>query len=416
MNNPVSDNKVLQPVIAILLILFTVFMAPKLSISTTKIIDNTYFKLFFIIVIILLAKKHLSISLICLIIFFIILNNSSNKQKEIKQEAISYGNKIGKLLKDLKQLNTDAKIPFATVYPSVKDKTESNIPFATLHPSVNGKTVPDIPISVAVADVSSYNGITNSIVGSAVPITSNITPSAAKTIVSTNDVCNNIISNIKNNNSEYTKNISINEQTIRNQASKVNDPNESQQLNNTADKLATAREAVTSIVNNKDVETNHELLKSLVKSDLLKNASTTALKSGDELTALQLDQASLSHSNVANSLIQSNILKSTGQYNLSDAHLKASLNMISYNNNMEMSLDAFNKGDYILSKKYHDSANAYLDNNITLNDKIKGFVVENSNKIYEKTPTSNTKKYDSKIENDIIVNINGLENYEYANF
>jgi len=84
---------------------------------------------------------------------------------------------------------------------------------------------------------------------------------------------------------------------------------------------------------------------------------------------------------------------------------------------MELSLDAFNKGDYVLSKKYQDLANTYLDSNITLNDNIKGITVENSNNLYEQvnlnTPQQNIKTNCKRPTNE---NINGIEQFEYANF
>jgi hypothetical protein len=126
------------------------------------------------------------------------------------------------------------------------------------------------------------------------------------------------------------------------------------------------------------------------------------------MTSNQLDQASLSNANMANSLIQCKILKSKNK-NISDSHLNASLNMINYNNNMELSLDAFNKGNYDQSKKYHDLANTYLENNITLNDHIKGITSEDSNKLYEQVEQNNSNCND-------VPNITGIDNYEYANF
>jgi hypothetical protein len=416
MINSISDNKVLQPVIAILLILFTVFMAPKLSKSNSKFINNIYFKIFFIIVIILLAKKHLSISLICLIIFFIIINNHPKDTKDNNLIQHSNEKKTVKFLDDIDPEPPKPEPPKPEPPKPEPVNPEPTKPFPTVHPLINGKNIPNIPISVASTSLT-YNTISDTIIGSAIPITPNITPAAAKTIVLTNDISNNIISNIKNNNSEYTKNMTINEQNIRIQASNSHDSIESQQLINTADKLATARDAATSIVNNKDVETNNELLKSLVKSDLLKNASINAFNSGDILSAKQLEQASLSHANVANSFIQSKMLKSSGQTKLWDTHMKASLNIINYNNNMELSLDAFNKGDYVLSKKYQDLANTYLDNNITLNDNIKGITVENSNKLYEQV-NLNTPQISSNnnCNRSVSKNINGIEQFEYANF
>jgi len=179
MLNSISDNKVLQPVIAILLILFAVFMAPKLSKSNSKFINNIYFKIFFIIVIILLAKKNLSISLICLIIFFIIINNTHEETNLLKP------NNEKKTVKFSEELELEEEQPIK--------------PFPTLHPSVDGKNIPNIPISVASTSLT-YNTISDTILGSAIPITPNITPSTVKTIISTNDISNNIISNIKNNN------------------------------------------------------------------------------------------------------------------------------------------------------------------------------------------------------------------------
>ena len=393
LNNSNSENKILGPVIAILLILFAVFMAPKLPKSATHLMNNNVFKVIFIIIIILLAKKHLAVSLISLIIFFIIINNH---QSENHKKTVRFSNNT--------PINTLINTPINNT-PINNVKSTS---FPDLHPLVNGITIPDISISVASSNVLSDDVRKTTIISSALPITPNITPTASNIIVNSNNVSDNIISNIKNNKSKYINDITATEKKLRHDASKNTDVNVSQNLINDADKLASARIAITSIMNDKDVDTNHELLKSLVKADILKNASINASKNGDKITSNQLDQASLSNANMANSLIQCKILK-TKNKNISDSHLNASLNMINYNNNMELSLDAFNKGNYDQSKKYHDLANTYLENNITLNDHIKGITSEDSNKLYEQVEQTNSNCND-------VPNITGIDNYEYANF
>jgi len=473
-----SDNKVLGPVIAILLILFAVFMAPKLSKNTTNFIDNSYFKIIFLLVIILLAKKNIVISLICLIIFFILLNssqvNNSEEQEDtleqqpvntleqqhvntLEQQPVNNTEQLVNIIEQpvdltIQQVNplepqvkhfipsvniTDQPVnityppviitnppinitdpPVNITDPPVKTVrfSEDNTPFATLHPSVDGIIIPNIPISIASSNVLSDDVRSITIAASTIPITPDITESASKTIVDVSKMSDKIIDNIKDNKDEYIDVITQNEKTIRENANNLNNPEESQQLFDTADKLATVRNAVTDIINNNNPDINHVILKSLVKSDLLKEAAANASNSGDHLTSKQLDQVSLSNANVANSLIQSNILKSSpNSETLWDAHIKSSLNMINYNHNMEMSLDAFNKGNYVLSKKYHDLANTYLDNNITLNGNIKGIAAEKSDKLYEQVNYNNTYA-ETRCDSIPAVNISGVEDYAYANF
>jgi hypothetical protein len=309
------------------------------------------------------------------------------------------------------------------------------IPLPTLAPIINISDVPVIPVSTASANALSDTLRAETLKGSIMPINQDITSNAAATILATNSLTDNIVSNIKENFIDFMDNSIKNEKTIRDQASTLTDTNLSQQLLNTADKLAVGRNAVSSIVNNNDEHTNNQLIKSLVKSDILNNASVQASQSNDPLTAQQLSHASLSQSNIANALVQCNVLKSVAQsaqnngskvdslaiLNIADTHLEASLNMISYNDNMEKALDSYLKGDYDLSKKHAETANSYLKNNLTLNDSTKGFAVESSKKLYAQIPVmsngdNNLVPPASRCDKIAAVNISGLEDYEYANF
>ena len=146
----------------------------------------------------------------------------------------------------------------------------------------------------------------------------------------------------------------------------------------------------------------------------------------------------MSQSNIASALVQSNVLKETAQnmqnnnpiesanvLNIANAHLDASLNMIGYNNNMELSLDATFKGNHDQAKQYEQQANNYLNNNVTLNDSIKGLPIELSNKLYAQVPEMNVPNSNlippnippaNRCDTIPAVDISGIEDNDYANF
>jgi hypothetical protein len=269
--------------------------------------------------------------------------------------------------------------------------------------------------------------------GSTIPITSNTTPDTAKVITTISTTADNIISQIKNNPVEYINNSINNEEMMRTQSKNQTDKTISDHLDNSADKLVITRDAVTSIQNNDNVLINNHILKSIIKSDLLNMASNNAQHKGDSLTAEQLQQASLSQSNVANALVQTHVLKSVAAniqnnglvkdsskiLNIANNHLLASLNMIDYNHYMVLALDAFVHNNYDLSKQYEQKAHSFLLNNITLNDNLKGISGEDSKKLYAEVPPSSMPNNilvppQSRCDTINAANISGWDDYEHA--
>ena len=411
----VSDNQVLGPAVAILLILFAVLVAPKLPSSVTLFVNNIYFKIIFILIIVLLAKQHLALSLISLIIFFIIINNKHTDNNT--------------MYKTQKPLTNSKPQDLENEEPQYLQNEE---PQALLEPSNS------IPISIATNYALSDQMRTNTLNASIMPINKDMAPNAAATIVASTPMVDSIVSNIKDNHNDYVNHCINKENILRKQAENHSDTNISQSLSNSADKLVVGRNAVTAIVNNQDVQTNDQLIKALVKSELLQEASIEASKANDYESADQLKIASVSQSNIASALVQSNVLKETAQnmqnnnpiesanvLNIANAHLDASLNMIGYNNNMELSLDASFKGNHDQAKQYEQQANNYLNNNVTLNDSIKGLPIELSNKLYAQVPEMNVPNSNlippnippaNRCDTIPAVDISGIEDNDYANF
>jgi hypothetical protein len=439
----ISDDKILESIVSILLILFAVLVAPKLPQSVTTFVNNIYFKIIFILALVLLAKKYLVISLICLIIFFVIINNKKTttpSKQRIPNTTTPNTTTTNTTMPKLISINpttistesppryTQPPITLAPVIQPLLTNVPINdtVILPTFAPIINQPVIPNIPIAVASTYALSPSMRADIINGSTIPINNNITPTTASTIIAINPIANNIVTKIKENFTNYINNSVTNEKTMRNQAETHQDGEISQYLLNSADKVAIGRNAISSIINKNDATTNDLLIKSLVKSDLFNDAAMQALQSGDNLSAQQLNQVSLSQSNVANALVQSKILKLTAQNNpsstdasklldIANNHLNASLNIINYNNNMESSLDAHVKGNINLAKQYEDKASLYLKNNVTLSDKIKGIPVKSNilyAEVYDKTPNLVPPK--SKCDNISAVSIPELE--DYANF
>jgi len=119
----------------------------------------------------------------------------------------------------------------------------------------------------------------NIINGVVIQINSNTTPTTASTILAISKIANNIISKMIENSTEYINNTIINENKMRNEAKNNSNIKLIQELENSADKLVISRNAITSIINKKDVDINYDIIKSLVKSDLLREASYKVLAS-----------------------------------------------------------------------------------------------------------------------------------------
>ena len=451
----ISNDAILGPIIAILLILFAVLVAPKLPQSTTKFVNNVYFKIIFIIIIILLANKHLAVSLICLIIFFVIINNKSTVRLQemppqipselsttiiptmtmppmIQEPTMTMPPMIQEPTMTMPQMIQEPTMTMPTMIqePTMTMPTMIQEPTMTMPTMIQEPTMPTLPPQVL------DNNIIN---GSALPITPDITPTTVSTIINMTPTVDTIVSQIKENFTDYIDNTIKNEEILRNQIKSETNHSVVQELDNSANKLVVARNAVTSIVNNNNTFTNDQILTNLVKSDYLIDASNNAMKNGDCISADQLRQASLSQTNIVNSLLQCEALKSaasnaqknglvkesTKLLDNANTHLESSINMINYNHTMEKALDAHTKGNYDQSKMYEQHANEILRNNITLNDEQKGIPVELSTNLYAKVPPSNSPDVHlippnippkSQCDNINAVNISGWTDFGYANF
>jgi hypothetical protein len=480
----ISDDKMLGQIIAILLILFTVLIAHKLPSSVTSIVRNNYFRLFFVIIVILLAKKHLAISLICLIIFFIIntapvnnkiKNGSKNQpqtvnppvtpstqmtqqqmaqvtqpqmtqvtQPQMTQQQMAQVTQPQMTQQQMTQVTQPQMAQVTQPQMTQQQMTQVTQPQMTqqqmtqvTQPQMTPQQmiptptpiIPKIPIALAIQHALSDSMRSDTINGSAIPLHKDITQTTVSTINVVNPIADDIVNKMKENSAEYVNNTLLNEQQMRTNAQLPNiDASVSKELENSANKLALARNAITSIVNNNNVSLNESLLTNLVKSDLLNNASNKASESGDNITANQLQQISQSHLNVINGIIQSDAIKLkadeakknglneafTTISHIADTHLLASLNMKSYNDHMEAALNAFTNGNYELSKKHEKEANTYLQKNLTLNNSIKGVPVESSKNLYEEVHFNSINN--NRCDNIPAVNISGWDDYGHAAF
>ena len=410
----VSDDKILGPTIAILLILFAVFMAPKLPLHATNFVNNIYFKIIFIIIIVLLSKEHLALSLICLIIFFTIISNSHKKYYH-NQDMQSSSYEIEKL----SDLTPDSV--HALIQPPQQDP--ATIGSFPSQPSLcSGSAITNIPIAYAHAYALDDNVRSMTLNACAVALDPNITLRTINTINLVNSTTDIVVSKIKENFTEYINNTIANESILRNHAKITTDPIQLGILTNSADKLLVAANAASSISNNND-NINNNILNSLIKSELLNCAADKSSTDGDTISTQQLQHLSTSISNVTNALIQADILKklaiddqkngSAKLLKIADNHLTASLNMIDYNNNIEESYNAFFQNNYELANQYQRDANHILQKNITLNDNIDGTSVEYSDILYENTsgvPRFNVPT-ESKCDDIKAVNIQGWDDY-----
>lgn len=376
-----NGNKIdtLSVVLSIVLIFVALFVAPNTPTRIYNIINTIYFRILFILVLILLSYENIGISLLLVIIYMIIINNKSNY--DIETYDTNDANDESCCDEELQMCGPE----------DMHMQTLSNIP-----DEIPAPNIASIPISSASETALLTDARTNIINNSTIPITSDLTTETAETITAVNTHVDEIVNNIKTNPQNYITNSTQDEIVLKDQLNKVQNPEVAQVISNDINKIIVSKDAVISMDNNVNPETNELLLKHLIKCDLLNNASKYALAQGDKDTAMQLQQISCSNANVANALVQNNILAKTAiqaeqngaQHEsiklneIASKHLDATLNIVNYNHSMESALDAFTKGDYNASKEYQNKANDFLKNNISLNDSINGLSVEHSEILY----------------------------------
>jgi len=397
-----KKNNTISVVLSIVLILFALFVAPNTPTKIYNIINTIYFRILFILVLILLSYENIGIALLLVIIYMIIINN--------RTYAID---------------NNEDSDEESDMYESKHMQTLSNTQYEAPAPSIES-----IPISSASETALLTDARTNVINNSTIPIVPDLTTRTAETITTINTHVDEIVDNIKTNPQDYIDNSKKDESVLKDQLQKEQNPEVAQVISNDINKIIVSKDAVMSIDNNVNPETNELLLKHLIKCDLLNNASKHALAQGDTDTAMQLQQISCSNANVANALVQNNILATTATQahqngakyesiklnEIASKHLDATLNIVNYNHSMESALDAFTKGDYNAAKSYQDKASEYLKNNVSLNDSINGLSVEHSEILYAQVQPYPNAPLPPVTRCDTIkaVNTTGWDDYDVA--
>jgi len=324
-----SKKNIIGTVISLLLILVIVLIIPKLPPSIDKLIDTTTFKIISIILIILLANNHLDLSIILLIMFLVIINKSSIKKILYKINK--------KSLDDTPIINTD-------LVPA--DFTQN--------------TVPILESTTPVQSEQSDNAELN--------------PRASSIIKNINQNVDIIIAQIKDDLDKFISTNIETENKLKKQLKASRTQAYTLYLNNLISKLLIFRNAAINIKNNNNVESNELLLKSLIKIDLLSDASKKVLTQNDGITSVHLQELALTHSNIIDTInIPIGQIDNSIIINTSDLHLKTTLNAVNYNNQIKESVSVTKQCSF---KKE--------ENNIILNNSPLGIPVEfaSSNELY----------------------------------
>ena len=329
-----KKNNTLSVILSIVLILFALFIAPNTPTKIYNIINTIYFRILFILALILLSYENVGIALLLVIIYMIIINNSTYANEDSDDDSDS----------EQESCSNEGPNMCASEYMQTLSNTQYEAP---------APNVENIPISSASESALLTDARTNVINNSTIPIAPDLTTRTAETITTINTHVDEIVDNIKTNPQDYINNSMEDELVLKDQLQKEQNPEVAQVISNDINKIIVSKDAVISMDNNVNPETNELLLKHLIKCDLLNNASKHALAQGDEDTAMQLQQISCSNANVANALVQNNILATTATQaqqigaqhesiklnEIASKHLDATLNIVNYNHSMESALD-----------------------------------------------------------------------------